>query len=70
MQGEHLLVCLAYTPRHLYRSILEEIALEQRLLMEGVENATTDRIDEIFMLGGGSNSPFGVQVYPMFWGGK
>ena len=30
--------------------------------MEGVENATTDRIDEIFMLGGGSNSPLWCQI--------
>ena len=51
-----------HTKGHLYRSVLEGIALEQRLLMEGVENATTDRIDEIFMLGGGSNSPLWCQI--------
>ena len=47
---------------HMYRSILEGIAFEQRLLIEGVERATEDPIDEIFMLGGGSNSPLWCQI--------
>ena len=47
---------------HMYRAILEGIALEQRLLTEGVEAATGQTIDEILMLGGGSRSPLWCQI--------
>ena len=47
---------------HMYRAILEGIALEQRLLMNGVEAATGTAIDEILMLGGGSRSPLWCQI--------
>lgn len=47
---------------HMYRAILEGIALEQRLLTRGVESATGMAIDEILMLGGGSRSPLWCQI--------
>ena len=47
---------------HIYRAILEGIALEQRLLTSGVEAATGTAIDEILMLGGGSRSPLWCQI--------
>ena len=47
---------------HMYRAILEGIALEQRLLTAGVEAATGTAIDEILMLGGGSRSPLWCQI--------
>ena len=47
---------------HMYRAVLEGIALEQRLLVTGVETATGQPIDEILMLGGGSRSPLWCQI--------
>ena len=47
---------------HMYRAVLEGIALEQRLLVTGVETATGQSIEEILMLGGGSRSPLGCQI--------
>lgn len=47
---------------HMYRAMLEGIALEQRLLTDGVEAATGSTIDEILMLGGGSRSPLWCQI--------
>ena len=47
---------------HMYRAILEGIALEQRLLTNGVEAASGSAITEIFMLGGGSRSPLWCQI--------
>lgn len=47
---------------HMYRAVLEGIAMEQRLLTSGVEAATTQHIAEILMLGGGSRSPLWCQI--------
>jgi xylulokinase len=47
---------------HMYRAVLEGIALEQRLLTTGVEHATGQPIEEILMLGGGSRSPLWCQI--------
>jgi xylulokinase len=47
---------------HMYRAILEGIALEQRLLTNGVEAASGSAITEILMLGGGSRSPVWCQI--------
>jgi xylulokinase len=47
---------------HMYRALLEGIALEQRLLTSGVESATGGKFDEILMLGGGSRSPLWSQI--------
>jgi xylulokinase len=47
---------------HMYRAILEAIALEERILIEGVEAATQQPITEIILLGGGSRSPLWCQI--------
>ncbi len=47
---------------HMYRAVLEGIALEQRLLTSGVEAATGQPVDDILMLGGGSRSPLWCQI--------
>ncbi len=47
---------------HMYRAVLEGIALEQRLLTLGVEAVTGQPIEEILMLGGGSRSPLWCQI--------
>jgi xylulokinase len=47
---------------HMYRAMLEGIALEQCLLTTGVERATGQAVDEILMLGGGSRSPLWCQI--------
>lgn len=47
---------------HMYRAILEGIALEQRLLTNGVEAASGCSITEILILGGGSRSPLWCQI--------
>ena len=47
---------------HMYRAILEAIALEERLLTTGVESATGRLLDEIVLLGGGARSPLWCQI--------
>lgn len=47
---------------HVYRAILEGIAFEQRLHLEGVERATNTPIEEIVVLGGGSESSLWCQI--------
>lgn len=47
---------------HMYRAVLEGMALEQRLLTSGVERVTGIAIDEILMLGGGSRSSLWCQI--------
>jgi xylulokinase len=47
---------------HMYRAILESLALEERLLVVGVEAATGSALDEIILLGGGSRSPLWCQI--------
>lgn len=47
---------------HMYRAILESLALEERLLVGGVEAAMNSRIDEIVLLGGGARSPLWCQI--------
>ncbi len=51
-----------HSKAHMYRSVLEGIALEQRLLTDGVEQATGQPITEILMLGGGSRSRLWCQI--------
>ena len=48
---------------HMYRAILESLALEERLLVAGVEAAIGRSIDEIILLGGGSRSPLWCQIF-------
>lgn len=47
---------------HMYRAILESLALEERLLVGGVEAAMGRSIDDIILLGGGSRSPLWCQI--------
>jgi xylulokinase len=47
---------------HMYRAILESLALEERLLVGGVETAMGRSIDEIILLGGGARSPLWCQI--------
>ncbi len=47
---------------HMYRAILESLALEERLLVGGVEAVTSRKIDEIIVLGGGARSPLWCQI--------
>jgi xylulokinase len=51
-----------HTPAHFYRAILEGIAYEQRLLGEGVTEATGLAIQEYAVLGGGSRSRLWCQI--------
>ena len=47
---------------HMYRAILESLALEERMLVGGVEASIGRSIDEIIVLGGGSRSPLWCQI--------
>ncbi len=47
---------------HMYRAILEGVALEERLLMTGMEAATGSTIDEIIVVGGGARSTLWCQI--------
>ncbi len=47
---------------HLFRSIMEGIAFEQRLLFEGVESALKTKIKEIIITGGGSRNSLWCQI--------
>jgi len=49
-------------PAHLYRAILEGIAFEQRLCIEGIEAATGRPIRELIAMGGGSRSALWRQI--------
>jgi xylulokinase len=52
----------AHGPAHLYRAILEGIALEQRLATVAVERGAGAKIDEIVVMGGGSKSDLFCQI--------
>jgi xylulokinase len=52
----------AHGREHLYRAILEGLAFEQRLLMEGVQKATKGRLSTYVALGGGSRSDLWCQI--------
>ncbi|MYU26345.1 FGGY family carbohydrate kinase [Streptomyces sp. SID8352] len=47
---------------HVYRALLEGIALEQRFLTAGTETARGRPINEVVALGGGSRSPVWCQI--------
>ncbi len=49
-------------PAHVYRAILEGIAFEQRLHLEGVERASGQNIRELVVMGGGSRSALWCQL--------
>jgi sugar (pentulose or hexulose) kinase len=52
----------SHRPVHLYRAILEGIALEQRLSLTAVETATSRDVDGLVAVGGGARSDLWCQV--------
>jgi sugar (pentulose or hexulose) kinase len=52
----------AHTRAHAYRSVLEGIAYELRLHLEGLEHATGQRIDVLRAMGGGTRSVLWTQL--------
>jgi len=51
-----------HTRAHLYRSLLEGIAMELRLQLEGLEDATGSRVEVLRAMGGGARSPLWTQM--------
>jgi xylulokinase len=51
-----------HTPAHLYRAILEGIAFELRLQIEGVERSLGETIHQLMVMGGGAKSNLWCQV--------
>lgn len=51
-----------HTPAHLYRSVLEGVALELRLHLERLEAATGRPVEHVRAVGGGARSPLWVQI--------
>jgi xylulokinase len=51
-----------HQPAHLYRAILEGIAFEQRLHMEGVEDALQQPVSRYIAVGGGARSRLWRQI--------
>jgi len=51
-----------HTRAHLYRSLLEGVAFELRLHLDGLEAATGRRIGELRAMGGGSRSPLWTRI--------
>jgi xylulokinase len=52
----------AHKREHFYRAILEGIAYEHRLAMDGVARATGQPLDEFILMGGGSRSALWCQI--------
>ena len=52
----------AHRRHHLYRAILDGIAFEHRLAIEGIAAATEIPLTEHVILGGGSRSPLWRQI--------
>jgi sugar (pentulose or hexulose) kinase len=52
----------AHGQAHFYRAILEGIAYEHRLAMDGISRATGEPIDEFILMGGGSRSDLWCQI--------
>jgi len=52
----------AHRREHFYRAILEGIAYEHRLAMEGIAAATGQPINEFILMGGGSRSALWCQI--------
>jgi xylulokinase len=51
-----------HTRAHAYRSLLEGVAFELRLHLEGLEAVSGQRITQLRVMGGGSRSPLWTQV--------
>ncbi len=60
----------AHRREHFYRAILEGIAYEHRLAMEGVAKATGHPLDEYILMGGGSRSALWCQIVADVTGAK
>ncbi len=52
----------AHTRGHMYRSILEGIALEQRLALDAVERSTGMRVRDLVAIGGGATSTLWCRI--------
>lgn len=52
----------AHRKEHFYRAIMEGIAYEHRLGIEGIERATGQHIGEFILMGGGSRSALWCQI--------
>ncbi len=52
----------AHRREHFYRAIMEGIAYEHRLTMDGVARATGTPLDEFILMGGGSKSALWCQI--------
>lgn len=52
----------AHRREHFYRAILEGIAYEHRLAMDGVAKSTHQALDEFILMGGGSKSTLWCQI--------
>ncbi len=52
-----------HRPEHLYRALLEGIAFEERLHLEGMEASTGRSTQEIVLTGGGSRSTLWCQIF-------
>src|ERR1700712_22978 len=51
-----------HTRAHFYRSLLEGIAFELRMQLDGLEQASGQRVDVIRAMGGGARSPLWTQI--------
>ncbi|MBA3874059.1 MAG: xylulose kinase, partial [Anaerolineae bacterium] len=60
----------AHRREHFYRAILEGIAYEHRLAMDGVAKATNQPLDEYILMGGGSKSALWCQIVADITGAK
>jgi len=52
----------SHGPAHMYRAILEGIAFEERLHVDGIERASNHAIEEMVVMGGGSRSDLFCQI--------
>lgn len=61
-RGAFLGLHAGHKPEHLYRALLEGMALEQRLHIEGVEAAIHHTVRDLVLLGGGARSDLWCQI--------
>jgi xylulokinase len=52
----------SHTKAHVYRSILEGLAFEQRLMTDGIEAGLEQPVERFYAMGGGSRSPLWCQI--------
>ncbi len=52
----------SHTKAHAYRSLLEGIAFEQRLMTDGIEAGLEQPVERFYAMGGGSRSPLWCQI--------